>query len=80
MSKSVKELIKSAQEASTGRKTKNNDLYYDIIVTLCEDDEYVAETGSSLKYILDTIVERVDEILAAKGYIDGRKVKCKIRT
>ena len=49
MSKTVKELIKSAQEASTGRKTKNNDLYYDIIVSLCEDDEYVAENVSSIK-------------------------------
>lgn len=49
MSKSVKELIKAAQNASTGRKTKNTDLYYDIIVTLCEDDEYVAENVASIK-------------------------------
>ena len=49
MSKSVKELIKAAQESSTGRKTKNNDLYFDILATLCEDSAYVAENISSIK-------------------------------
>lgn len=45
----VKELIKKAQESSTGRKTKNNDLYYDILATLCEDDTYVAENVSKIE-------------------------------
>ena len=49
MAKSVKELIKLAQQNSSGRKTKNNDLYYDIITSLCEDDTYVATNISSIK-------------------------------
>ena len=49
MSKTVKDLIKAAQENSSGRKTKNNDLYYDILATLCEDDSYVATNISSIK-------------------------------
>ena len=49
MAKSVKELIKQAQETSTGRKTKNNDLYYDILVALCEDDTWVSTNVTSIK-------------------------------
>lgn len=49
MSKTVKELIKSAQESSTGRKTKNNDLYYEILASLCEDDSYVATNVANIK-------------------------------
>ena len=49
MSKTVKELIKAAQESSTGRKTKNNDLYYDILSALCEDDSYVSSNISTIK-------------------------------
>ena len=49
MSKTVKELIKEAQTAYTGKKTKNNDLYYTILTTLCEDDTYVAENVSNIK-------------------------------
>jgi len=49
MSKTVKELIKAAQDSSTSRKTKNNDLYYDIIMSLCEDDTYIAENVSNIK-------------------------------
>lgn len=45
----VQELIKKAQETSTGRKTKNNDLYYEILATLCEDDSYVAENVTNIK-------------------------------
>lgn len=45
----VSELIKKAQETSSGRKTKNNDLYYDIIATLCADDTYVAKNVAGIK-------------------------------
>ena len=49
MSKTVNELIKAAQESSTGRKTKNTDLYYEILCSLCEDNTYVAKNVSSIK-------------------------------
>ena len=49
MSNTVQELIKKAQESSSGRKTKNNDLYYDILSTLCEDDTYVSENVTGIK-------------------------------
>ena len=49
MSKNVQELIKMAQETSTGRKTKNNELYYDILSALCEDDTYVSENVVNIK-------------------------------
>lgn len=45
----VSDLIKKAQEESTGRKTKNNDLYYSIICAICEDDDYVASNVASIK-------------------------------
>lgn len=45
----VSELVKKAQEESTGRKTKNNDLYYNIICALCEDSEYVSSNVASIK-------------------------------
>lgn len=45
----VKDLIEKAQGDTTGRKTKNNDLYYSIICALCEDDEYVAQNVASIK-------------------------------
>lgn len=49
MAKTVQELITAAKESSTSRKTKNNDLYYDILCSLCEDDSYVAESVSKIE-------------------------------
>lgn len=45
----IKELIAEAKKNNTGRKTKNNELYYNILKTLCEDDEYMYEYVSGVE-------------------------------
>lgn len=82
MAKTVQELITAAKESSTSRKTKNNDLYYDILCSLCEDDSYVAESVSKIengeiftekrtlskefKEIIATAIKRAQEHLKRK--------------
>lgn len=46
---SVKAIVEDAKKKSTGRKTKNNELYLSIIAELCRDDEYVAKNVKEIK-------------------------------
>jgi len=49
MAKKVSELIEMAQKNNTGRKTKNNELYYDILLAICEDSSYVAKNVAKIE-------------------------------
>lgn len=46
---SVKTIVEDAKKNSSGRKTKNSELYFSLIVALCQDDEYVAKNVKEIK-------------------------------
>ena len=46
---SVKALVEEAKKNSSGRKTKNNELYFSLIAELCKDNEYVAKNVKEIK-------------------------------
>lgn len=46
---SVQHIIDEAKKNSSGRKTKNNELYFSLIAALCQDDAYVAKKVKEIK-------------------------------
>jgi hypothetical protein len=46
---SVKSIIDEAKKNSSGRKTKNSELYFSLIAALCQDDDYVAKNVKEIK-------------------------------
>ena len=46
---SIKSLVEEANKNSSGRKTKNNELYFSIIAELCKDNDYVAKNVKEIK-------------------------------
>lgn len=46
---SVKTIVEEVKKNSSGKKTKNNELYFSLISELCRDDEYVATNVKSIK-------------------------------
>ena len=46
---SVKSIIDEANKNSSGRKTKNNELYFSLVLALCQDDDYVAKNVKEIK-------------------------------
>ena len=46
---SVKNVIDEAAKNTSSRKTKNNEMYYNLIVELCRDNSYVAQNVKEIK-------------------------------